>query len=133
MYKNVQADNLFDIDSLKEGELCNVSILARNIDNDDVDNDYTDKVEKITEEEIIFSNTEDQYSYQTIIHYYDRINNIFYYLERTVSNRWVVFKWTVNEYEELYEEVIDWFNGDGTSTPEHVISIAKDEKVFNFT
>ena len=120
------------IDNLREGEFCNVSILARNIDNDDVDNDYTDKVEKITEEEIIFSNTEDQYSYQTIIHYYDRINNIFYYLERTVSNRWVVFKWTINEYGELYEEVIDWFYGDGTSTPEHIIAIAKDENVFNF-
>ena len=121
------------IDNLKEGELCNVSFLARNIDGDDVDIDYTDKVEKITKKEIIFSNIEDQYSHQTIIHYYDRINDIFYVLERTVSNRWVVFKWTINEYGELYEEVIDWFYGDGTSTPEHVIAIAKDEKVFNFT
>ena len=121
------------ITNLKEGELCNVSILARNIDYEYADFDYTDKVVKITKEGIVFSNIDDQYSNQTIIHYYDRINNIFYVLERTVTNRWVVFKWTVNEYEELYEEVIDWFNGDGTSTPEHVISLAKDEKVFNFT
>ena len=119
------------ITNLKEGELCNVSILARNIDYEYADFDYTDKVVKITKEGIVFSNIDDQYSNQTIIHYYDRINSIFYVLERTVTNRWVVFKWTVNEYEELYEEVIGWFNGDGTSTPEHVIAIAKDENVFN--
>ena len=118
---------------LKIGDICSVDSLLRYDGDYEVDSDDElgiDKVEKITDDEIIFSDSEDLYCNQKTLHYYDKKTSKYYYLERSITNRWIVFLVEIDDYFEICETVIDWFYGDETQTPEHVISIAKDEGVF---
>ena len=118
---------------LKVGDTCSVDSLLRYGGGYEVDSDDEpgmEKVEKITDNEIIFSDVDDQYCDQKTLYYYDKKASKYYYLERSFTNRWIVFLMEIDDYFEIYMNVIDWFCGDETQTPEHVISIAKDEGVF---
>ena len=123
-----------DFDDLKEGDICSVSDLARHIDSSEVGSNYldtlTDKVYKITDDGIIFSNTEEQFNEQTNLHYYDKRTSTFYYLESN-KFRYVVYMWDIDSYGNLCETVVDWFCIDGSKTPEHIINTAIRNGAFN--
>ena len=94
--------------------------MVLHIDSNETGNNYletlTDKVYKIINDGIIFSNIVERYNEQAHIHYYDKRTVTFYYLESN-NFRYVVYMWDIDSHGNLCETAVDWFCVDGAKTP----------------